>query len=432
MTELKKFALRSGMVLSLAVFACTSVYAQGRSRADAADEEESSGPDQSIDAQTGKILSEAIELLNMEMYTEARARLADLRLDRLSPFERSRYEQLMFNLDMVNEDYPAARGHLQAAIESGGLNPQELSQMRYQMAQLFIQEEKYAEGAAALEAWIASEPMPNSGAYYLLAAAYYYQELFDKALPNAQKAVDLAGETPQEGWLSMLASLLLQKEDYDGALPVVKRMVNMFSDKKTYWEQLAGIYLQKEDYTNALVVTEFANYAGMVTEERQITQLADLYALQEMPYRAATLLKASMDAGTIEKDKGSYEKLGNAWIQAREFENAVPVLTQAAEVSDDGEIYYRVGQVQQQIEDWEGSLESFDNAIKKGGLRDDAGVEFAWGYSLYYLAKSTESTGKRALYNQAKEHLNKAARDTDNRSSANSLIQAVDYELQNL
>lgn len=193
MTELKKFALRSGMVLSLAVLACSSAYAQR------AAEKEEEGPSETVSAQNGKILSEAIEFLNAEKYPEARARLGDMRLDRLSPFERSRYEQLMFNLDMVDENYPSARGHLQAAIDSGGLNPQELSQMRYQMAQLFIQEEKYAEGAAALEAWIAAEPMPNSGAYYLLAAAYYYQELFDKALPNAQKAVDLAGDAPQEG-----------------------------------------------------------------------------------------------------------------------------------------------------------------------------------------------------------------------------------------
>jgi tetratricopeptide (TPR) repeat protein len=416
MTELKKFALRSGMVLSLAVLACTSAYAQR-----AAEDDEEEGPSETVSAQNGKILSEAIEFLNMEMYAEARERLGDMRLDRLSPFERSRYEQLMFNLDMVEENYPSARGHLQAAIDSGGLNAQELSTMRYQMAQLFIQEEKYAEGAAALEAWLAVEPMPNSGAYYLLAAAYYYQELFDKALPNAQKAVDLAGDAPQEGWLSMLASLLLQKEDFDAALPVVKRMVNMFSDKKTYWEQLAGIYLQKEDYVNALVVTEFANYAGLITEERQITQLADLYSLQEMPYRAATLLETSMEAGTVEKDQGSYEKLGNAWTAAREFEKAVPVLTDAAELSDDGELYLRVGQVQQQLEDWEASVESFENAIDKGSLRDDAYVEYLWGYSLYELDRLAD----------AKTHLQRAAREAEHKSSAESLIKAIDYELQN-
>src|SRR5690606_17191234 len=173
--------------------------------------------------------------------------------------------QVLFNHEMNDEDYPDAREQLQLAIDSGGLNAVELSQMRYQMAQLFVQEEKYAEAASALEAWIASEAMPNSAAYYLLAASYYYQELYDKALPNAQKAVDLAGNTPQEPWLQMLASLHMQQENYDAALPVVKRMVNLFPDKKPYWIQLSGLYLQKEDYDNALVVLEFAHYGGMLT-----------------------------------------------------------------------------------------------------------------------------------------------------------------------
>ena len=237
MSVIKKLSLRSGMLVAVIVLASSSVYAQ---RAGSDDEEGAAGPDATIDQQTGKILSEAIEFLNTDKFVEARARLADLRVDRLSPFERSRLEQLLFSLDMNDENYEGARSHLQAAIDSGGLNPQESSTMRYQMAQLWFQEEKWVEGAAAMEAWILTEPNPNSGAYYLLAAAYYYQELFDRALPNAQKAVDLA-ETPQESWLSMLAALLIQKENYPAALEVVKRMVNMFPDKKNYWLQLSGL-----------------------------------------------------------------------------------------------------------------------------------------------------------------------------------------------
>lgn len=408
--ELKKFALRSGMTLALAVFSCTAVYAQR-----AAEGEEDSAP-QDISAQTGKILSEAIEFLNMDQFDQARARLADLRVDRLSPFEKSRLHQLLFNLEMNDEDYPGAREQLQLAIDSGGLNAVEMSQMRYQMAQLFVQEEKYAEAATALEAWIASEPMPNSAAYYLLAASYYYQELYDKALPNAQKAVDLAGNAPQEPWLQMLASLHMQKEDYDAALPVVKRMVNLYPDKKVYWIQLSGLYLQKEDYDNALVVLEFANYGGMLTEAREVTQLADLFSLQGMPYRAATMLDAALKESKIEKNKTNVEKLGNAWTAAREFEKAVPVLRDAAALSDDGELFVRAGQVQMQLSDWEGAIESFEDAIDKGGLRNEANIEYLLGYSLYELDRFAE----------AKTHLQRAARDPDERSNANSLIQVID------
>jgi TonB family protein len=95
---------------------------------------------QLIDRQTGTILSEAIALLNNEQYPASRERLSRIRLDRLSNFERSRYEQLMFNLDMVDENYAGARGHLQAAIDSGGLNAQEKSMMTHQQAQLYERE----------------------------------------------------------------------------------------------------------------------------------------------------------------------------------------------------------------------------------------------------------------------------------------------------
>ncbi len=422
MTPLNKFTVRGGVALALALLVSTSTLAQeGRSRADNSDDAPEDGAiSQNIDEQTARILSEAIEFLNMDMFVEARARLADLRLDRLSPFERSRYEQLMFNLDINDENYPGARGHLQAAIDSGGLNVQEISTLKYQMAQLFVQEEKWAEAATALEAWIAAEPMPNSAAYYLLAAAYYQQDLLDKALPNAQKAVDLA-ETPQEAWLQMLASLLMNKEDFVAALPVVKRMVNMFPDKKGHWQLLSGIYLQQEDYENALVAVEFQNYAGMITTDAEIRNLADLYMVQDMPHRAALLLESAIEDGKIEKNLKAYEGLANAWAAAREYEKAIPVLGQAAELSNNGELYKRMGEVQQQLLLWKDSAESFENALEKGDLRDEAYTQYILGYSLFMADEFTE----------AKRWLERAARDSDQRRQANDLINVIDARMAN-
>ena len=79
-----------------------------------------------------------------------------------------------------------AGGDLQKAIDSGGLNTVEIDQARYQSAQLYMQEEKWKEGAAALEEWFKSAANPNSAAYYLLAVAYYQQDDYAKALPPAK------------------------------------------------------------------------------------------------------------------------------------------------------------------------------------------------------------------------------------------------------
>jgi tetratricopeptide (TPR) repeat protein len=146
-------------------------------------------PAATIDAATGKALNTAIEALNMEKYAEAQAAIATLNLEKLSPYERSKVEQILFNISYSQEKYAEARGHLQKAIDAGGLNEQEVSQARYQAAQLFMTEEKWKEGAAALEEWFKTATNANSAAYYLLAVAYYQMEDFNKALPPAQKAV---------------------------------------------------------------------------------------------------------------------------------------------------------------------------------------------------------------------------------------------------
>jgi TolA-binding protein len=115
-------------------------------------------------------------------------------------------------------------------------NAEEASSMRYRTAQLHVQEGKYAEAAAALEAWVAAEP-PNGEAYYLLATSYYYQQMFDKALPHAQQAVEL-GDPPPEGWLLMLASLHIENRQFDAAEQVVAQLVTRFPDAEAYRTQL--------------------------------------------------------------------------------------------------------------------------------------------------------------------------------------------------
>src|SRR5690606_631934 len=117
-------------------------------------EQRSSAP--TIDPTTGTKLNEAIELLNAEDYAGARAKIGELRMDRLSPYERSRVEQILFSIAYQEENYDDARSHLEQAIAAGGLNEQEVSQARYQIAQIFMAEERWAEGAQALETWFQS------------------------------------------------------------------------------------------------------------------------------------------------------------------------------------------------------------------------------------------------------------------------------------
>ena len=412
-----KTLLQGTLVLTLSsILIVQGALAQGGSRADRKDDE--APPTNQIDQRTGEILTEAIEFLNNDQNAQARAKLGELTLDRLSPYERSRVEQMFFSLDVQEENYPGARQHMEAAINSGGLNDQEISQGRYQLAQLYMQEEKWAEGAKALEDWLKTAASPNGGVYYLLAAAYYNLDNFDAALPHARKAVEMT-ETPQEGWLQMLSALLLQKEQYKDALPVIQRQVNMFPTKKVYWTQLSSVHAQLEDMSSALVIMQMAYHAGLLSEGSEYQRLADFMMVNDMPYSAGELITKAIDEKKIEPDLKTWESLSNSWIAAREFRKAVPILARAGQLSGNGNDFLRLGEVNIQMSEWGPAAEALEEALNKGGLRDAAYAQLMLGISLYNQDKLRE----------AKTWFERAANSQSQSKTARGYIQLIDSKL---
>ncbi len=377
-------------------------------------EEEKKPPANSIDAATGKILTEAIEALNAENYSAASAAIGKIKLDGLSPYERSRVEQILATIDHSQDKYASARTHLQAAITAGGLNDEEVSQTKYQIAQLFLAEEKWKEGAAALEDWFATATNPNSAAYYLLAVAYYQQELFDRAIAPAQKAVDLA-EKPQESWIQLVLALHLQKEHWKEAVPLLKRLINIAPDKKTYWQQLSSVYGQLGQYPEALAIMQLAYGAGLLNSDSDIKRLADLLLFNDVPYRCAQVLEEGMAKNILKADSKLYEKQANCWIAAREFKKSIEPLSRAAETSGNGDLYVRLGEVQVQRSDWGGASDALNKGIKKGGLKDAGNAQLMLGIALYNQKKLTE----------AEQWFEKAKSSEKSRKTAEGYLQLI-------
>jgi len=379
------------VAIAAAAVVSTPAFAQGTTGSSKAGEKKESAP--TIDVATGKALNTAIEALTAEKYAEAQAAIATLKLDKLSPYERGKVEQILFNISYAQEKYDEARGHLQKAIDSGGLNEQEVSTAKYQGAQLYLTQEKWKEGAAALEEWFKTgnnQQTANSAAYYLLAVAYYQMENFNKALPPAQKAVELM-EKPQEGWISMLLALYLQKDNYKDAIPLLQRLINFVPDKKTYWMQLSAVYGQMEDYQNALAIMQLAYGAGLVTEDSEYRRLADLLLFNDVPYRGAQVLEAGIDKKVVKVDDKLYEKLANCWIAAGELDKSIQPLQKGAELASTGEMYVRLGEVNIQREDWGGATSALERGLNKGMLKDAANAQMLMGIALYNQKKLSEA-----------------------------------------
>jgi tetratricopeptide (TPR) repeat protein len=215
-------------------------------------------------------------------------------------------------------------------------------------------------------------------------------ENYNKALPPAQKAVELM-EKPQEGWISMLLALYLQKDQYKDAIPLLQRLIQLVPDKKTYWMQLSAVYGQMEDYQNALAIMQLAYGAGLVTEDSEVRRLADLLLFNDVPYRGAQVLEAGIEKKIVKIDDKLYEKLANCWIAAGELEKSIQPLQKGAELAPNGEMYVRLGEVNIQREDWSGAQAALDRGLNKGQLKDAANAQMLMGISLYNQKKLSEA-----------------------------------------
>ncbi len=377
-------------LISFVAMALSVVALAVPSAAFAQEEGKKPAPTATTGEKFGKALNKAIEFMDKDDYKSARALLSDVATEGLGPFEISRLERVWFSIEYSDGNYAAARQHLQKAIDSGGMNESEKSQARYQMAQIYIVEGNYKQGIAALKEWFRVTPSPNSAAYYLLAVAYYQMDDINSAFEPAKKAVELS-ENPQASWMELLLGIYLTRENYKEALPLLERLVGIQPQKKENWLRLGMLYQQKEDYAKALAATQIAYNSGSFKQASDYERLAGMLRFNEIPYRAARILKQAMDNKNIESDSKNYEKLADAWIQARDFEEAIPPLERAAELSKSGDLFMRLGQVQIQRKQWPQAVDALRAALKKGDLKDTAQTNLLTGIALFNLERLNDA-----------------------------------------
>jgi tetratricopeptide (TPR) repeat protein len=292
------------------------------------------------------------------------------RREKLNAFERASMWQTYGYVYSGQERYPEAIQAFETAIGEEGLPPAAELGLRSNMAQLYLGEGDYQKAIDNFELWFAQASDPTPEAHYMLAMAYALSGDKDKAVPHAEAAV-AKSEGPQEGHLQLLSSLYFDHGRYQDVEELLRRLLTHFPSKK-YWMQLAAIYAELGRYDLALAVQESMFEQHLLTDHREYITLAQLYLSGGVPYEAARVLEAGLDAGVVEDAEEGWELLASSYLQAHEYALALPPLERAAAKSSDGESYVRLGEAYLGEERWEDARRAFASALAKGGL-DDAG-----------------------------------------------------------
>ncbi len=349
-----------------------------------------------LGASIGKKLQAVVENLNTEQYDQARELLEPLsQRKNNNPYERALVYQMLGIVASAGDRYEKALGYFEKSLLEDALPDAAQARLRFNVAQLYVATEQYAEALAALERWFGEVEKPTANAYYLLAVAHYQLEHIEAAIPPILKAIELSRQ-PNEGWYQLLVGLYFETKAYAKAVDPLETLIEL-NPRKSYWTQLSALYANLGNEIRSLAVYQLVYEAGLLELDRELRQLAQLYLYHEMPYPAAKLLEKAIEAEQIESDEDAWELLANSWLLARENELALPALEEAAKLSDIGDTYARIGQVHLQNESWLDATAALAKALDKGGLDDEASVNLLLGISLYHQQKPADARKRFAM-----------------------------------
>jgi tetratricopeptide (TPR) repeat protein len=368
-------------------------------------------------------LTEIQELIEAKDYASAQRLTDDLKVKKgLTPYELAQIWNITGYSYYLQEDYPKAIKAYDQVMAQPDL-PEALMQSTLKTkAQLQFTQDDYEGALLTVRKLMEVVSEPSADVMMLEGQALFQLSRYDEALKPIKGAIDMykeQGQIPKENWLLLLRVIYFEQKDYDSMIGVVEELI-VYYPKDTYVLTLAGIYSELGDTKKQLALTEVLYEKGYLNTSSHITNLANLYLLHGVPYKAAVLLETEMKDEVVESNERNLRLLSQAWYVAREDEKAIPPLKRAAELSNDGELYVRLAQANINLEQWSDAAEAVQQALKLGGIKRTDTANIMLGMALF----------NQKRLEQARRAFMLAAADNRSKRAATQWVAYVDSEIK--
>ena len=355
-----------------------------------------------------KRLTKVEKLISKKSYQQAEQKLNAILTDvKQGSYEQAAVLRSLSSVYALKGQYNKAAAALSRAIALKVLPKNQHQHAILNLGQLYMAQEQYSKAVKTLEPWLAINPVPDLQIHVLLANAYAQLKHYRKALPHIKKAI-AKSKKPEESWYQLNLALYFELENYSSAAGVLKTLIRLYPDKKSYWNQLSSVYQQLKQYKKAVSIKHLAYKKGFIDTEKGILELTNLFLYIGSPYKAAKLLKDGFEHKRIKPNSKNWETLANAWTMAKEFDNAIIALEKASKLNDKGSLSQQLGQIYVEQEQWSLATTALQKAINKGGLRNTGATYLLLGMSHYELNHTQ----------QAKKNFLKAAQYSKNKKAA--------------
>jgi tetratricopeptide (TPR) repeat protein len=374
--------------------------------------------------QVYEALLEIQTLVEAESFSEAQAKIIALQQGKtkMSPYETAQIWNISGYNAYMQEDYPGAIRAYENVLKQPEL-PEALQQSTLKtLAQLEFTVEDYPAALEMIRRLMAVVAEPAADVYMLLGQAHFQMQDYQEAISPITTAINMykeQGRVPRENWLLLLRVCYWELKDFPNMLIVLEELIEAYP-KDTYILTLAGVYSELGDTKKQLALTEALYEGGYINAKQHAVNLANLYLLHGIPVKAAKVLEKELAAESIPSDVRNLRLLSQAWYSAREDRKAIPPLKQAAEISDDGELYIRLAQSYINLEMWSEAADAAQKGLSLGGLKRADQANIMHGMALFNQKK----------FSQARRAFQVAGRDNRSKRASQQWIRYVDSEIR--
>lgn len=307
-------------------------------------------------------------------YAEAGQLIASLQKDdSLSAYEKAQVWNLAGYVDYLRGFIPRAISAYEVVLQQVDIPESLLISTHRTLAQLWFMEAGYRKALSYAEqirsADVAADSRHvDSSLQVLMAHCHYQLSDYRRSAALISSVIEQAGQ-PEESWLQLLRASYQAQNDYEKTARVLETMVELFG-KPDYFLALSATYSQLGQQARQISLLESLYEKQQLTSASHLKALGILYVQQGMPAKAAAVLGYGIDSNHLEASAENLRLLAQAWLRARNNDNAIKVLVRASSLHNDKKIDLLLARTFLSMRDWESAATRLQRVLDNQGNKD--------------------------------------------------------------
>ncbi|MGB5851049.1 MAG: tetratricopeptide repeat protein [Rhodanobacter sp.] len=306
------------------------------------------------------------------------AATAEATLQKLLDDSKSKYAQAMALRGLAvlkynAQDFKAAIGLLQRALDNGVLPNDDYFSMLYMMAVAQQADGQYQASLDTLKKWRAEGKKETAESYAVESNDLYRLEKYPEAIAAVKKAKSLT-DKPEPQWDQILMASYAASGQNDQLVQMAQDNLAAHPDDPKVVETAIQALQQAGKYPEAIKVMEDARGKGLLGNEADYVLLASLYYNQALSSeepkpsadKAIAVIKDGMSKQIMQPSAENYVLLGKAEYVAGDIPAATQAFQKALPLATDGEPALQIANIELTNSHYAKAKTMVSQAISKG------------------------------------------------------------------